>query len=107
MKKLIIALSACTILVFTAIELQARLMPVTGTVTDAATQMTIADVVIKVKNSTVQTTTNQFGEFILMTDQTLPITVTVSRAGYYSTEFVLLTYSFNDIELLPDYSDIP
>ena len=50
MKKLIIALSACTILVFTAFELQARLMPVTGTVTDAVTQMTIADVVIKVKN---------------------------------------------------------
>ncbi len=82
-------------------------MPISGTVIDSVTHMTVADAVIKINNSTVQTTTNQFGEFMLMPDHTLPITVKVSRAGYHTREIVIWTYSFNEIELEPDYSIVP
>lgn len=62
---------------------------VTGKVVDARTGKNLIRATVTIKGTTNGSTTNQNGQFTLITGQTLPFTVLVSYVGYQTQETVL------------------
>lgn len=74
---------------------------VSGKVTDAKTKENLIGTTVKIKGTTNGSTTDQNGEFTLLTGQKLPFTVIVSFLGYQTKEVII---SSNNAQIQLDES---
>lgn len=95
MKYLLLSLSFMIIAVFLTAQ---DIYTLSGTLKEGQGNTPLAGAVIRIKNNSSVTTTNEDGSFQLKTSASLPLTIQVSSLGYATQEFVI-TNKNNPISL--------